>query len=138
MDHGEDQIWQCIFLQKKITEKKPMSVFNHGDMKRDFTYIDDIIKGVRASIEKNYDCEIFNLGNNQPEDLMDMIGIIEKSLKINAKLKFMDIQPGDVEKTFADINHAEKKLNYNPQISIKEGIPKFIEWYKSYHSVSTI
>ena len=134
---GRPDMAMYIFA-KKITEKKPIPVFNHGDMKRDFTYIDDIIMGIRASIEKNYDCEIFNLGNNQSEDLMNMIGIIEKSLKINAKLKFMDIQPGDVEETFANINHAEKKLNYNPQISIEEGIPKFIEWYKSYHSVSTI
>ena len=132
---GRPDMAMYIFA-KKITEKKPIPVFNHGDMKRDFTYIDDIIMGVRSSIEKNYDCEIFNLGNNRSEDLMDMIGLIEKSLKTNAKLKFMDIQPGDVEKTLANISHAEKKLNYNPQIFIEEGIPKFIEWYKSYHSVS--
>ena len=120
----------------KIINRKEIQVFNHGKMQRDFTYIDDIINGVRASIEKNYPCEVFNLGNNRCENLMDMIGYIEKGLGKKAVINFMDIQPGDIEKTFADIDHARKKLNYEPKTSIPEGIPKFIEWYKLYHKLS--
>jgi len=129
---GRPDMAMHIFT-KKIAEKKSLPVFNHGNMKRDFTYIDDIITGVRSAIDKNYDCEIFNLGNNRIEDLMDMINIIEQNLKIDARINFMDIQPGDVQKTFANIDKARNKLGYQPKISIDKGIPKFIKWYKSYH-----
>ena len=98
--------------------------------------VNDIVNGVRASIENNYSCEIFNLGNNRCQGLMDMISHIEKGLEKEAKINFMDIQPGDVEKTFANIDYTKAKLNYNPKISIQEGIPKFIEWYKLYHKLS--
>ena len=104
-------------------------------MHRDFTYIDDIIDGIRASIENNYQCEIFNLGNNRSEDLMDMIGYIEKELDKKALIEYMEIQPGDVEKTFADIDYSLTKLNFKPKITIQEGIPKFIAWYKLYHNI---
>lgn len=117
----------------KINESKEISVFNHGKMKRDFTYIDDIINGVRSSIDKNYSCEVFNLGNNCCENLMDMIHFIEKELGKRAKINFMDMQMGDVEKTYANIEHSINKLNYKPKTSIDEGIPKFIKWYKSYN-----
>ena len=115
-------------------EKTPVN--SNGKMQRDFTYIDDIVDGVRSSIKNNYPYEIFNLGNNRCEDLMDMIGYIEKELNKEAECNFHDIQPGDVEKTFANIGNAKKKLNYEPRTSIKEGIPKFIKWYKSYHGLS--
>ena len=123
-----------IFADKIINGEK-IPVFNHGEMKRDFTYIDDIIRGLRTSIEKNYSYEIFNLGNNRCENLMDMIDFIQKELDKKVEIDYMDIQPGDVVKTFADIDHAKRKLNYNPKTSIKEGIPKFIKWYKSYHKL---
>ncbi len=132
---GRPDMAMYIFANK-IINRKEIQVFNHGKMQRDFTYIDDIINGVRASIEKNYPCEVFNLGNNRCENLMDMIGYIEKGLGKKAVINFMDIQPGDIEKTFADIDHARKKLNYEPKTSIPEGIPKFIEWYKLYHKLS--
>ena len=119
----------------KICKNEEIEVFNYGEMKRDFTYIDDIIKGVRTSIDRNYSYEIFNLGNNRSENLIDMIGFIEKELNKNAKIKFSVIQPGDVKKTFANIHCAQNKLNYKPEISIKNGIPKFIRWYKSYHQI---
>ena len=102
-------------------------------MQRDFTYIDDIVEGVKSSIKYNYECEIFNLGNNQCENLMEMIKNIEEALGKRAKIDFLDIQPGDVKKTFANIDNAKKKLGYEPKTSIIEGIPKFINWYKSYH-----
>ena len=102
-------------------------------MQRDFTYIDDIISGIRSSIEKNYSCEIFNLGNSNSEDLMDMIAVIEKYVNKKAKIRYLGMQPGDVKKTFADIEHSKRKLGYSPKTSIKEGIIKFIEWYNYYN-----
>ena len=128
---GRPDMAMYIFANK-ISKNEKISVFNQGKMKRDFTYIDDIVSGLRSSIDKNYSCEIFNLGNNRCENLMDMIGLIEKALNKKADINFMKIQPGDVEKTYANIDHAIDKLNYNPQTSIESGIPKFIEWYKSY------
>ena len=95
------------------------SVFNHGKMERDFTYIDDIISGIRSSLEKNYKCEIFNLGNNKSEkNLMKMIKIVERNLEVDAKVKYMDIQPGDVKKTFADIDHSINRLDNSPNIQL--------------------
>jgi len=117
---------------KKILKNEPVPVFNNGHMNRDFTYIDDIINGIRSAIEKNYSCEIFNLGNNRSEDLMDMISIIENYLGKKAKIIFHGMQLGDVEKTFADISRAKERLGYKPTVSIEYGIPKFIDWYKSF------
>jgi len=128
---GRPDMALYIFTQK-ITKGESIQVYNHGNMMRDFTFVDDIIKGTRASIEKNFDCEIFNLGNNRCEELMDMIRIIEKNLGIKADINFLDLQKGDVEKTFADIDHSKKMLGYVPETSISEGIPKFIDWYKTY------
>ena len=102
-------------------------------MKRDFTYVDDIISGTRLAIEKNQLCDVFNLGNHQWVNLMDMIQLIESELGKKADIKFMGMQPGDVEKTFADIDYSIEKLGYNPTTSISEGIPNFIQWFKKYN-----
>ena len=131
---GRPDMAMYIFADK-IRKGEKIPVFNHGKMQRDFTYIDDIVNGIRASIENNYSYEIFNLGNNRCEDLMDMISYLEKALDKKAEIEYMDIQPGDVEKTFANIDYSISKLNYKPKITIQEGIPKFIEWYKSYHNI---
>ena len=128
---GRPDMAMYIFAEK-ILNNKPIPVFNHGKMLRDFTYIDDIIDGLMSSIKCNYKCEIFNLGNNVCEELMDVIKLIEKSINKKANINFLDIQPGDVPKTFADINHSKEKLNYNPQTNINIGIPKFIKWYNNY------
>ena len=132
---GRPDMAMYIFTDK-IRKGKKIPVFNHGKMQRDFTYIDDIVNGIRASVENNFSCEIFNLGNNRCESLMDMISCIEKALDKKAEINFMDIQPGDVPKTFADIDNAKNKLDYEPKISIQKGVPKFIEWYKSYHKIT--
>ena len=121
-----------IFTQKIIAQK-PIPVFNNGNMNRDFTYISDIIQGTRRAIDKNYKCEVFNLGNNKSEKLMDVISLIEKELGIDAQIEFKEMQPGDVNQTFADIEYSKQKLNYEPKTSIKAGIPKFINWYKGYY-----
>ena len=123
-----------IFTQK-IIDGKPISVFNNGDMKRDFTYIDDIIRGTRSAIEKNYKCEIFNLGNSKSESLMELIDIIEKNLGKKAQIEYLPMQPGDVKESLADIKKSTEKLGYNPITTINKGIPKFIKWYKEYYSV---
>jgi UDP-glucuronate 4-epimerase len=102
-------------------------------MKRDFTYIDDIIAGTRSAIDKNYKCEVFNLGNHRSELLMDMIALIEQNLGKKAIIEFLPMQPGDVPESFADIEKSNEKLFFFPQISIDKGIPKFIKWYKDYN-----
>ena len=123
-----------IFTQK-IIDGKPISVFNNGNMKRDFTYIDDIIRGTRSAIEKNYKCEIFNLGNSKSESLMELIDIIEKNLGKKAQIEYLPMQLGDVKESLADIKKSIEKLGYKPITTINKGIPQFIKWYKEYYSV---
>jgi UDP-glucuronate 4-epimerase len=122
---------------KAMLAGRPIQVFNHGDMKRDFTYVDNIIFGVKASLfTKGLEpYEIFNLGNNHPENLMDMIGLIAKTLGVEPKMEMLPMQPGDVPATYADISRAHKKLGYTPHTPIVEGIPKFVKWYREYHGV---
>ena len=122
-----------FIFTKNILDNKPIEVFNNGNMKRDFTYIDDIINGIKSAIKNNNKCEIFNLGNSKSEKLMDMIKLIERELGIKAIIKYMELQPGDVVESLSDINKSKNKLGYKPLVSINEGIPLFIDWYKSYY-----
>ena len=124
-----------IFTEK-IINGEPIQVFNNGVMKRDFTYIDDIIDGIKKAMDKNYKCEIFNLGNNKTENLLDLIKIIEKNLKKKANIKFQGMQMGDVKSTCADIKYSTEKINYRSKTTINEGIPKFIDWYKKYNNIN--
>ena len=130
---GRPDMAMYIFTEK-ICNGDSIPVFNKGNMKRDFTFIDDIIAGTRSAMGKNYGCEIFNLGNNKSENLMDMIKIIETNLGKKAHIDFQPMQPGDVPESFADIDRSIKKLKYNPKIDIERGIPLFIDWYNSYTS----
>jgi len=134
-----------------IMKNKPIKVFNYGNMVRDFTYIDDVIESVYRLIskspskenysdKKNYDSsnswapyKVFNIGNSKPTNLNDYIKAIEKNLNKKADIILEDIQPGDVEKTFADTENLEKWINFKPTTSIDEGIKNFIEWYLSYY-----
>ena len=129
---GRPDMAMYIFANN-IYNDRPIDVFNHGDMYRDFTYIDDIVSGTRAALEKNYKYELFNLGNHKSEKLLDMISLIEIELGKSAKMNFMPMQPGDVVESFADIDYSEKKLGYNPTTPISIGVPRFIKWYKEYH-----
>ncbi len=133
---GRPDMATFIFT-KKILENKKINIFNYGNMKRDFTYIDDIVKGIKGAVnlKGDYKHKIYNLGNNKPEDLKRFISIIEKNLKIKAKRNLLPIQPGDVAKTSANIDESKRELNFNPKTSIYEGIPKFIEWYKQYYKI---
>ena len=124
-----------FIFTEKIMAGKPIPVFNNGNMKRDFTYIDDVISGTRSAIEKNYKCEIFNLGNSKSESLMDLIGIIETNLGEKAQIEYLPMQLGDVKESLADIKKSTEKLGYKPIVTINKGIPQFTKWYKEYYSV---
>jgi UDP-glucuronate 4-epimerase len=120
---------------KNILEKRPIDIFNFGNMKRDFTYIDDIIDGTISAIDSKISgFEIFNLGNNNPIELLKLIEIIEKNLNKKALKNMLPLQKGEVLKTYADISKSKKLLNFSPKVSIEEGMEKFIKWYKSYYN----
>lgn len=119
---------------KKMLAGKTIEVYNHGEMHRDFTYIDDIAAGVLASIDSPFGFEVVNLGNSQTVDLEYFIKVLEDSLGVKAKKKYLPMQPGDVPRTFADTAKANQLLKWRPTTSIEEGIPRFAQWYKSYHS----
>jgi len=119
-------------FSRLISEGKPIQVFGDGSTRRDYTYIDDIIQGVRASIDYQESMhEIFNLGESQTVELSHLIELLEGSLGQKAIIDRQPMQPGDVPITYADISKARKLLNYNPQTKIEDGIPKFVEWYGS-------
>lgn len=142
----------ALFLfTKAILEGKPIDVFNHGKMKRDFTYIDDIVKGVVGAMNNipvpNPDWDsanpspssssapykVYNIGNNTPVQLMDMISILEKELGKTAEKNLMPMQNGDVPATYADIDSLSKDVGFSPSTSIEVGIKNFVEWYLSYY-----
>ena len=129
---GRPDMAMYLFANK-ITNNKPIQVFNHGNMKRDFTYIDDIISGIRSAINKNHASEVFNLGNNKSEELMDVVHLIEQCLDKKAIIEFKGMQPGDVKESFADIEKSIKMLGYKPSTNVEVGIEKFIDWYKNIH-----
>ncbi|NQU96408.1 MAG: NAD-dependent epimerase/dehydratase family protein [Chloroflexi bacterium] len=122
---------------KAMLKGDPIKVFNHGRMERDFTYVDDIIAGVKASLfTPDLDpYEIFNLGNHRSENLMDMIGILGGVLGVEPHMEMLPMQPGDVAATYADIELARSKLGFEPTTPIAEGIPRFVRWYREYHAV---
>lgn len=114
---------------KAILDEKPIDLFNHGKMQRDFTYIDDIISGTMAAIDLDAKCELFNLGNHQPMALMDLVGYLEMHLNKKAHVNFLPMQAGDVVSTYADIEYTYEKLKFKPLTSLQEGLGKFVDWY---------
>lgn len=117
---------------KFITEEKPIPVFGDGSTRRDYTYVDDIISGVRAAIDYNETMyEVINLGESRTVELQELISIIEDKIGKKAIINRQPLQPGDVPQTFADITKARRFLGYNPQTQIEDGIEKFVEWFKS-------
>lgn len=113
---------------EKILSGIPISVFNHGKMERDFTYIDDIVAGIAASLDHCTSFDIYNLGNNKPQPLMHLIELLETYLGEKAQIEYLPMQLGDVEKTYADISKAEKALGFSPTTSLEKGIEKFTYW----------
>ena len=120
-----------------ILNSRPIKVFNKGALSRDFTYIDDIVGGVVATLEKDAPdsaaASVYNIGNGQPVQLMDFIEAIEASLDKKAIQDMLPMQPGDVEKTWADTTGLENDFGYKPSIGIEEGVSKFIDWYREYY-----
>tara|TARA_Y100000589_G_C27146869_1_gene627204 strand:+ start:615 stop:1637 length:1023 start_codon:yes stop_codon:yes gene_type:complete len=144
----------ALFLfTKAIFDGKPIKVFNNGDMQRDFTFVDDITESLIKLISKppvkndNFDFleanpgdswsphAIFNIGNSNPSSLIDYISEIEDYVGIKAKKEFLPMQPGDVKSTYADTSKLEKYIGFKPRTTIKEGIPKFIDWYKTFYNL---
>jgi len=119
-------------FSKRIRDGNPISMFGDGSTRRDYTYIDDIISGVRAAIDYHGSLyEVVNLGESETTNLSQLIGLLEASLGKKAIIDHQPLQPGDVPITYADISKARKLLNYNPQTRIEQGIPKFVEWFAS-------
>lgn len=118
-----------------LLHDRPLQIFGQGKMQRDFTYIDDIVSGIIASIDKNYDEEIFNLGCGRKEELMDYVKMVETACGKEAKKEFQDMQPGDTRASLADVSKAKKMLGFEPKMTIKDGVPKFVEWYREYYNI---
>jgi UDP-glucuronate 4-epimerase len=124
---------------KAITEGRPIPVFNHGDMKRDFTYVDDVVAGVVAAIDAPQSAvagtphRVYNIGNHRSEPLMRLIELLEKALGVKAQIRLEPMQPGDVKETYADISAIQRDLGFKPTTSIDLGVPKFVAWYREYH-----
>lgn len=124
-----------------------IQVFNFGHMKRDFTYIDDIVEGIVRLIDKKPERiqvpaiastaphKVYNIGNNQPEELMDFISVIEEKIGKKAIKEFLPMQPGDVHVTYADVEDLENEIGFKPKTNINEGIEKFVDWYKEYYKI---
>ncbi len=116
---------------RNIINDIPINLFGDGTSRRDYTYISDIIQGISAALEANYDYEIFNLGESYTILLKELVALIEQAVGKNANINYLPDQKGDVPITYADITHTQKYLNYKPNVSIEEGIIKFVEWYKN-------
>src|SRR3989344_5869210 len=116
-----------------ILSGEPIAVYNNGEMKRDFTYIGDIVSGVIAALKKPLGFSVINLGNGKPVALMRFIRAIERAAGKKARINFLPLQAGDVEATHADIRKAKKLLGYNPKVEIDEGTREFVRWYKDYY-----
>lgn len=136
---GRPDMSMYLFAQA-ILKGEPIKVHNFGDMKRDFTYIDDIVTGVVAALDQppliNEEIAphiIYNIGNSRPEPLLKVIELLEQNLGRKAEKILLPMQPGEVKETYADISDIERDLGFTPTTSIEIGIKKFIDWYKDYH-----
>jgi UDP-glucuronate 4-epimerase len=128
---GRPDMSAWLFAQA-ILEGKPISVFNHGDMQRDFTYVDDIVEGTLRVLDKPSRYAIYNIGNHTPVKLMDYIATLERALGKKAKLEMKPMQPGDVKATYADTAALAKAVGFAPSTPLEVGIGRFAEWFKSY------
>ena len=148
--YGRPDMAPMLFADA-ILNNRAIKVFNHGNMSRDFTYVDDIVDGIikiidnPAKISNNYDpnnpspdissapYRIYNIGNNSPVQLLDFIETLEESIGINAKKDFLPMQDGDVESTYADVKDLMRDFGYKPETNLKEGITHFVDWFKKFY-----
>jgi UDP-glucuronate 4-epimerase len=142
-----------FIFTKAILEGRPIDVYNFGKMKRDFTYVDDIVAGITRLLtkvpERNKEWDafhpdpassvapyrIYNIGNNQPVELIRFIEVLEEKLGRKAIRNFLPLQAGDVTETYADISRIQRDIGFKPGTSIEEGIGKFVEWYTEYYKI---
>jgi UDP-glucuronate 4-epimerase len=133
-----------------ILRDQPIEIYNFGDMRRDFTYIDDIVEAIlrvldspsqrsmqqdsAGAILSNARYKIYNLGNHRPVDLLKFIEIMERALGIEARKKFLPMQPGDVVSTYAHMDDLYEATGFRPSTPIEEGLPKFVDWYRQYYA----
>jgi UDP-glucuronate 4-epimerase len=140
-----------FIFTKAILEGKPIQVFNHGKMRRDFTYIDDIVEGVIRTLDhpatpnqawssdrpdpgtSSAPARIYNIGNHQSVELLRFIEVLENALGKKAVKKLLPIQPGDVPATYADIEDLTRDVGFKPATPIEEGIPRFVRWYREFY-----
>lgn len=126
---------------RAITQNRPIPVFNHGRMRRDFTYIDDIVSGVLATVDQVPEIaddqrhRLYNIGNNRPEELMHLIACLERELGREAVKDMLPMQPGDVHETYADITRISRDYGFRPTTSLEDGVAKFVRWFKDSNAV---
>ena len=150
--YGRPDMAYFSFTENIVNGKK-IKIFNHGKMKRDFTYVDDVVSAVEKLIdtipnsnekwnevdgkisESWAPYKVYNIGNNSPETLMDFINLLEKHLGIEAEKEFLDMQAGDVVKTYADVSDLENDIQFKPSTSLDEGLKLFVDWYKKYYNI---
>ncbi len=145
---GRPDMAMWLFTDRILTGR-PIEIFNNGEMKRDFTYIDDIVGGVLACLDNPPRDDgqvkpggsvgphrIYNIGNNRPERLMRLVKLLEEACGRKAEIIFLPMQPGDVRETYADIEELQRDLGYRPTTSIETGIPRFVDWYKRYQDMA--
>ena len=133
----------AFIFTKAILNDQEMPVFNHGDMRRNFTYVDDVVNGTIACMENaalihkdlSVTHKLYNIGNNRSEKLMNFIHLIEEVLGKKAKIRFEGMQPGDVKETIAHIKDSTDDFGFKPETSIKQGVPNFVNWYRDYYNV---
>jgi len=138
---GRPDMSAYIFTRALFADQ-PITLFNNGEMKRDFTYIDDTVAGVLAALARPPAADdtgtphrLYNLGNHRSEELRRFLQILEQACGRTAKIRYAPMQPGDVAETYADITAAEHDLGFAPRTPIEEGLPKFVAWYRDYHKV---
>lgn len=128
---GRPDMAYWIFT-RSILEGTAIDVYHHGDMRRDFTHVDDVVTGIEAALDRCEGCHLYNIGNDQPEELKQLIHLIEDAVGRPAIMRFKPLQPGDVVSTWADIQSSRDELGYAPTISLAAGISQFVQWYKEY------
>jgi len=126
----------AMLFANAMLQGKPIQVFNHGDMQRDFTYIDDIVEGTIRVLDKPAPYAVYNIGNHQPVALLDYIAALERALGKEAKLQMQPMQPGDVKATYADTTALQKAVGFAPSTPLATGLARFAEWFKSYPHAS--
>lgn len=124
-----------FIFTKAVLSGATLPIFGQGKMQRDFTYVDDIVSGIIASLDKNHPNEVFNLGAGHTEQLMSYVEAVEKACGMEGKKKLFPMQQGDVVKTSADIAKAKKMLGFQPKTRIAEGVPRFVQWYREYYNI---